>query len=79
MHLKTSKSQTRNQLTEPWVVTQRIPLRVEFEKCRKGLPLVQASGEIREDGTLGEVETDRELCELVAFASNGHDAMLREV
>ena len=32
-----------------------------------------------EDGTLGEVETDRELCELVAFARSGHDAMLREV
>jgi hypothetical protein len=32
-----------------------------------------------EDGTLGEVETDRELCELVAFACSGHDYMLREV
>ena len=32
-----------------------------------------------EDGTLGEVQTVRELCELVAFALSGHDAMLREV
>ena len=32
-----------------------------------------------DDGTLGEAETDRELCELVVVACSGHDAMLREV
>jgi hypothetical protein len=32
-----------------------------------------------DDGTLGQAETDRELCELVVFACSGHDAMLREV
>ena len=35
-----SKPQTRNQLAESRVATERIESRVEFEKCRKRLPFV---------------------------------------